>query len=257
MIYPVINKNYFKEIFMNIFYIALIIVFYIINAVLEMRYIHKMKDTAITEMEKIKNYKESIIQSWIPVFAVIIICIFSTISFNDVGLRPISFQYNIWFTVITIVVSGSFFVILLYQIISYLTSAKYREKVKTNLHNSAAKSHYDAVMNNIAIPRSRKEKQLFFWLALTAGFGEELVFRGFLYHNLHAIFTDISLIIIMLIGSITFGLLHIYQSFSGVIKTTILGALLGCLYLVTGSLIPGILLHFFIDFSATFALSEE
>jgi membrane protease YdiL (CAAX protease family) len=208
---------------MYVFYITILLVYYIIISAIGVRYVNKMKNITITERERIKNYKETIIEGWIPVLAVLIICIFSNISLKDIGLNIISFQYNIWFTVITLVISGMFLLLVLYQIISYLASSKYREQAKTKFINDTAKNHYIALMSNLVIPRSKREKYFFFWLSLTAGIGEELVFRGFFYYILHTIFPDISSIMILVIVSVSFGLFHIYHGFSGVIKTLIGG----------------------------------
>lgn len=43
----------------------------------------------------------------------------------------------------------------------------------------------------------------------------------------------------------------------GVIKTGAVGMILVLLYLVTDSLVPGIILHFLIDYSSAFLIREE
>jgi membrane protease YdiL (CAAX protease family) len=69
-----------------------------------------------------------------------------------------------------------------------------------------------------------------------AGFGEELVFRGYLMNRVADLVGSnrsgwlISLIVV----SILFGITHFYQGISGIIVITLHGLLLGALYLATG-----------------------
>ena len=69
-----------------------------------------------------------------------------------------------------------------------------------------------------------------------AGFGEELVFRGYLMNRVADLVGSnrsgwlISLIVV----SILFGITHLYQGMSGIIVITLHGLLLGALYLATG-----------------------
>jgi membrane protease YdiL (CAAX protease family) len=230
--------------------------FYIVISIWSAYDINKMKNIVISKNERIKMYKKAIPVGLIPVIAVLIFCSISSISFNDIGLRKLNFQYNIWFTVITFIVSGGFLLLLIQQIISYFVSIEFREQVKKQFANDSSKNHYEAVMNNL-LPRSKKEKLLWFFNSLEAGIGEEIVFRGFFFYILYAIFPGASLIIIMVMLSIVFGFFHIYQGISGVIKTSIFGAIYGSLYLVTDSIIPVIIFHFLTDFSASFRLSDE
>ena len=70
-------------------------------------------------------------------------------------------------------------------------------------------------------------------------------------------FPDISIFLIVWYQSILFGISHLYQGIQGVVMTAVVGALFMCLFLVTNSLILPIALHFFVDFSNTFLLSEK
>jgi membrane protease YdiL (CAAX protease family) len=63
--------------------------------------------------------------------------------------------------------------------------------------------------------------------------------------------------LIVLIQSILFGISHLYQGIQGIVMTAVAGALFMCLFLVTDSLILPMALHFFVDFSNTFSLSEK
>ena len=238
------------------FFIA-VLAYFTLTSALDARKTKRLINASITEKVRVKWYVEAIIWEWGAVLAVLIMCLLSDISFKDIGFRQISFEYDFWFNFIIIALCGLLFALLLYQVISYLASAKYREAIQAKFTNDMDKSHYNAVMENLLIPRSKKEKQAFFWVSLTAGICEEILLRGFLFFLLQAVFPNITIILVVIIASVLFGLWHSYQGLQGVIKTTLAGALFGCLYLVTGSLIPGILLHFFVDYSSAFLLSEE
>ena len=212
----------------------------------------KMKGKKYTENEKVKNYKKGIVIGWIPVLIFIPICLFLHINLYDLGFRSISLNYNIWFNLITITVCVVIFAYILLQIISYLTSEKHREKIKMEMLKSG-----NELMYNVILPHTIKEKKYFFGIALTAGICEETIFRGFLFFILQTLFPGLSIVFIMVMASVLFGIGHLYQGIGGVIKTAITGALLCCLYVVTNSLFLGMILHFIIDFSSAFLIREE
>jgi membrane protease YdiL (CAAX protease family) len=86
------------------------------------------------------------------------------------------------------------------------------------------------------------------WLALTSSLGEEILFRG-----------AIQPVIGIWLTSIGFGLLHLDPE-GGISAWTIwavlAGLLLGAMVDVTGSLWPGILVHFLINFVGILGLSK-
>jgi uncharacterized protein len=99
---------------------------------------------------------------------------------------------------------------------------------------------------HLLMPSTRREK---LWAALlvapTAGFCEEFIYRGFLLsvlsHWCHSLLWGWSL------SSLAFGLAHIYQGVSGVLRVTIMGALLAWPAVHLGSLYPSMTSHFLID----------
>lgn len=95
------------------------------------------------------------------------------------------------------------------------------------------------------LPRARGELPYGAGLALSAGVFEELLFRLALPALLYGI-TGSALVSIA-VSIVLFGLLHLYQGPAGVIATTILGALLTALYLVTGTILAPIALHVLLD----------
>jgi membrane protease YdiL (CAAX protease family) len=83
-----------------------------------------------------------------------------------------------------------------------------------------------------------------FGVSTSAGICEEIIFRGFLFGSL---LDHFGMPTAILISSIAFGLPHIYQGVSGVIKTSVLGVLFACVYWISGSLLLAIVLHIIID----------
>ncbi|MFW6040079.1 MAG: CPBP family intramembrane glutamic endopeptidase [Gemmatimonadota bacterium] len=104
------------------------------------------------------------------------------------------------------------------------------------------------------LPRTAGEKLGFAALSVSAGVGEELAFRGFLIPALD-IATG-SLAVAVLLSSAIFGLLHAYQRSAGVLRATLLGALLAAPFVATGSLLPSMIAHTALDLLAGLWLSD-
>lgn len=79
----------------------------------------------------------------------------------------------------------------------------------------------------------------FVLIALLAGIAEELIFRGFLFQHLLKNTKNVSLSII--VSGFVFALLHF--NYFQLFPLFIFGIALAMIYYITGSLIPGILLH--------------
>ncbi|MBO0746110.1 MAG: CPBP family intramembrane metalloprotease, partial [Candidatus Dormibacteraeota bacterium] len=84
-------------------------------------------------------------------------------------------------------------------------------------------------------------------LSITAGICEELLFRGLLPALLAALLHEPSPWLVILLAAAAFGAAHAYQGVTGVVVTAILGAVLGFIYLGTGSLFLVMVLHALID----------
>ncbi|MCM3872387.1 MAG: CPBP family intramembrane metalloprotease [Pyrinomonadaceae bacterium] len=69
-----------------------------------------------------------------------------------------------------------------------------------------------------------------------AAFGEELVFRGYLMNRVADLVGSnrVGWVISLIVVSILFGVVHLYQGTSGIIAITLTGLMLGGLYLATG-----------------------
>lgn len=90
------------------------------------------------------------------------------------------------------------------------------------------------------IPRSDPEHRRFRAMAVTAGICEETLYRGFLITYL-AVFVGGWMG--LAVASVLFGLAHIYQGAAGALKTGTVGLVMGLLFVLSGSLLWGMVLH--------------
>lgn len=96
----------------------------------------------------------------------------------------------------------------------------------------------------IILPTCRRELAWIFPLCLTAGFCEELLYRGFMVWGLSVSFgwwgaTALSLL--------SFGLVHSYQGWSGILRTAATGLVMSVVVAITRSLWPAMMLHALVD----------
>jgi membrane protease YdiL (CAAX protease family) len=93
-------------------------------------------------------------------------------------------------------------------------------------------------------PRTVSELPGFFGVSLTAGFCEELLFRGFLIWVMQPV---AGLGMAAVAAAMLFGVAHSYQGLGGVIRTGLFGLVFTAIVLVTRSLWPAIVLHAAVD----------
>lgn len=95
----------------------------------------------------------------------------------------------------------------------------------------------------------KDNRQLFWGLLVSVGAGvsEEIAYRGFL----QPYFADwLPIWGAVAAASVLFGAAHLYQGRSGVLMTTLMGVVLGTIYVSTGSLLLPIIIHAAIDISS-------
>ena len=99
------------------------------------------------------------------------------------------------------------------------------------------------------VPADGRELFHFVFLALAAGIGEEIIFRGYLIH--YIIFwagnTPEGILTACIISSALFAFLHGYQGFISMIKIFFLAMLFAGIYVLSKSLLLVILIHTVID----------
>jgi len=197
----------------------------------------------VTEKMRCAGYREQISIFWKLTIPVLIMCIIGGIGFPDIGFRLLDFNHNIWVTVITLVLAIA---LVVYEFVVPLASKKFRERIVNN-----SKDEIDE------FPRTKKEKWLCSLSALSSAICEEMVYRGFLLYLLLTLLPNMPIFLNIVIAFVTFGIGHLYQGLKGVIETGLFGVLSMSLLIVTGSLIPSILLHFLCEFTSVFLLSEK
>jgi membrane protease YdiL (CAAX protease family) len=102
-------------------------------------------------------------------------------------------------------------------------------------------------MAGALIPQERLERLWFSAVSVGAGVSEELLFRGFLFWYLGFFFPQLSLVQLVVISSLLFGICHVYQGAIGIVATGVLGAVLMWMYVSTESLVLPIAIHALID----------
>lgn len=104
----------------------------------------------------------------------------------------------------------------------------------------------------LLIPKDAFGKVVWVAVSFTAGFCEEIGFRGYLMTRLRIMGRFRSWLIPTVVSAVAFGVCHAYQGVPGFILISVYGALFSLLYIRTGRLWPCIIAHFFQDFGALF-----
>jgi membrane protease YdiL (CAAX protease family) len=99
----------------------------------------------------------------------------------------------------------------------------------------------------VLLPRTAAERRGFSRLALTAGFCEELLYRGFLLAVVAAEAPELGPGRLVLVSALAFAVAHTYQGLVGMLTAGVLGAGFAVLYLGSGSLLLPVLFHALID----------
>ena len=193
---------------------------------------------------KLRYYKNTLMYSWLPAVIVTGIILLSRSPAADLGIGWIQLNtaaFGKGGTYGILIVFCLLFAVYIYQIIMAKASPAYRDKL------ASIKPPPEV---GIMLPRTDTEKKYWILIATSAGLIEELVYRGFLFFLLSNLLPGFHIYLFILISSMLFGLAHTYQGPAGVLKTGLAGLLFSLVYVCTGSLLPGILLHFIMDYSA-------
>ena len=105
------------------------------------------------------------------------------------------------------------------------------------------------------LPTTAREKRVFAILSLSAGVGEELAYRAYAVLAISAVVGSAWLALAL--ACVPFGLLHVYQGPVGLVRTYVLGLVLGASYLVTGSLWPAMVAHTGLDLLGGLVLGDR
>ena len=107
-------------------------------------------------------------------------------------------------------------------------------------HHSVNKPFHFLVGNTAALPG------VALMLIIVSGFGEETLFRGYLFERLRKLFGNsrVALIAIVLLTSAFFGSAHYpEQGWMGVMQATMAGLVYGTTFAITGRIWPALWVH--------------
>ncbi|MCM3618322.1 CPBP family intramembrane metalloprotease [Sutcliffiella horikoshii] len=201
------------------------------------------------ENARVKFYKNSIIGLWVPTIFIFLLIGFTELTVQDIGLSMPSLNTQTlgpWVTYIVFAIALLYTIGILYYSIGYHYSYKISEKMRQVRQKESDSTSFLEIL-----PVTKREKEVWNYVSLTAGITEEIIYRGFLMFALSFLFPDLSIWVVILLSSILFGLAHTYQGLvTGVIRTTIFGIVFSILYIGLGSIVPLIILHFLIDYLA-------
>ncbi len=182
------------------------------------------------------NYYHTMILLWLPT---LFILWFWQTSERPLSLLGLGFDAGVW-SYGALVVAIALSVISYAQYVRVKTNKKAQKQVMAQLENSPELED--------SLPQTENEYSLFKYLSITAGITEEILFRGFLIWGF-SLYTNIWVASLLALLSFTMG--HLYQgTAANLIKVSLAGAFMTGLYLVSGSLIPGIIAHAAIDLAS-------
>lgn len=94
------------------------------------------------------------------------------------------------------------------------------------------------------MPNDHRSYTNFFWLSITAGVVEEILYRGFAFWYLGQFMPAWA---VVLVSALAFGVGHSYQGVNGILRVTLIGIVFGLYYLLTGSIWLPIVAHALLD----------
>ena len=145
----------------------------------------------------------------------------------------------------TVVVSG-----IVVAIVVLLIVAGQKQKKKAS--SAEVSNALDRVRR--LLPKNSTERAVWVVVAVTAGVCEEVLYRGWLLNLFGAALGSVWLG--LLISSIIFGFAHAYQGRNAILGTGVVGAVFGLVFIVSGTLIPGQVLHTAMDLNNGLALGS-
>lgn len=105
---------------------------------------------------------------------------------------------------------------------------------------------------SLLVPTDPFGKVIWVLVSFTAGFCEEVAYRGYLMTRLRLLLKSKTWVVPTIISAVMFGVGHMYQGVPGLIVISVYGVLFSILYIRTGRLWPCIIAHTFQDLGALF-----
>jgi membrane protease YdiL (CAAX protease family) len=193
--------------------------------------------TAMHPLARTRCYMRGIAGLWLATFAAVALMPFETLWNAPSGMRSMTGAASPDFVLVLVAALSA-------GLLAPLLLAYFHRGMRERIFEQLEEIDY-------MLPHSRSEIALFAGVSVTAGICEEVVFRGLLFAYLQASPWNLGPVATILVSSAMFGIAHLGQGFKGVLVTGTVGALLGILYVSTGSLLAPIIVHILIDLRAT------
>lgn len=141
-------------------------------------------------------------------------------------------------SITSLIVVGLFVLLYLADVLGEISSARNRESTRREFRKKLG-----------FLPVNGYEFAHYLFLAFSAGFCEEVIFRGYFIRYCQTLFNrfDGSSTLAILLPAVLFGMAHFYQGGKTVIKVVAMAVMFGYLFVETGSLWVLIALHFGVD----------
>lgn len=182
------------------------------------------------EPNRVSMYLQTMVMQWCGFVVLMVAWIVLGRSWSDLGFTAASFMgYS----------AGGAVLLLMIGVFGYQWYAIRKldwQKKQTQLESLGDVAY--------ALPRTRQDYVYSNLVSVTAGMVEEVVYRGFVIWFL-SLYMPVWAA--AAVSSIAFGLGHLYQGWSGVLKTGVLGGVFATIYLVTGTIWIPVVLHALLD----------
>jgi len=172
-------------------------------------------------------------------FIIIVIAIFLFTYWNDKTLSGIGFKSNTRF--VKTIGIGILLFVTLEPILDFIV----QPLVNKLTGEIPDYSSFQSIANNFP-----KYSKYAIYILISAGLGEEILFRGFLFRQLGILLPDFKFktLLIVILSAILFSLPHLYQGLSGLVMTFIFGLIFAIIYLKSNyNLWITIILHGLVD----------
>ncbi len=193
----------------------------------------ELKKMQFDSETKIAMYLGNSLFLWLMALVVMAVWWFSDRSLTSLGFGLPDLGGNLW-----IWITAVFCLAYAFDVWFQISSTQRKEKMIDRWQQ-----------NTPFLPQTKKELYYFFIVSLSAGFCEEVIFRGyFIQYIWH--FTGDSLtgqMLAIFIPGAVFAFSHFYQGWQAVLKIVVMAFLFGALFCVTRSLWVVIILHILVD----------
>jgi membrane protease YdiL (CAAX protease family) len=194
------------------------------------RYLAKLASGEINA--RLTHYRRLIAGEWIPTIGLLVYWTLTGRKFMDLRLTgDTPFRFGLGWGYVFLLIG-----MLIWQRRALLARPDRRARVRNALKYGEP-----------LLPHTEGERRTFWVVSATAGFCEEIFYRGFLTWYLSAWMGPVAAV---LLASLIFGARHVYLGAAQVPKTALIGLVFAIVVSLTGSLWPAMLLHAAVDWNS-------